>query len=491
MTKRNITFLGIWIISWSIFAINQISFTYNHLISSNVPSETLVVSEKSLNNSEAGFNKDQNDFVGKDAKELSESICFNEEFWSSVDAGITEDKRNFTISFPSIPNKNDIKSIEIIVKPMTINYESSKNAFHMHSIYQSRLNTNLKEHEFQLDLINGIDTNYSYLVRDWKLDIIASSNNLADCYESTVLRFNSADYESISNLSVFYEKNIISPIFEKNYDVQEFQEQQYLNQIFQKLQLKKIQKVLPPPHEAALALLNKDVKYDFKKSKKGEKYVDEYISTRKRLSGEVNIGLFGNATNYDLHVVNKVLNILNIIAPNLKISYSDNPADVNLPIHFAHCTKRFSELVNDCRSKIAGTFYHRDSKLENAKFGWIWVDSQYSKSMREHILIHELGHALGLGHNLCTNSVMSYAKFADSMPYFTEIDLMQLRILYDPKLDEIYNNYQVIEDLDLDLDTYSEYADNSKPMCSPQQGGWKDFIEFQKGLKPIDEFLSY
>ena len=491
MTERNITFLGIWIISWSIFAINQISFTYNHLISSNVPSETLVVSEKSLNNSEAGFNKNQNDFVGKDAKELSESICFNEEFWSSVEAEITEDKRNFTISFPSIPNKNDIKSIDIIVKPMTINYESSKNAFHMHSIHQSRLNTNLKEHEFQLDLINGIDTNYSYLIRDWKLDIIASSNNLVDCYESTVLRFNSADYENISNLSVFYEKNIISPIYKKNYDVQEFQEQQYLNQFFQKLELKKIQKVLPSPHEAALALLNKDVKYDFKKSKKGEKYVDEYISTRKRLSGEVNIGLFGNATNYDLHVVNKVLNILNIIAPNLKISYSDNPADVNLPIHFAHCTKRFSELVNDCRSKIAGTFYHRDSKLENAKFGWIWVDSQYSKSMREHILIHELGHALGLGHNLCRNSVMSYAKFADSMPYFTEIDLMQLRILYDPKLDEIYNNYQVIEDLDLDLDTYSEYADNSKPMCSPQQGGWKDFIEFQKGLKPIDEFLSY
>ena len=64
-------------------------------------------------------------------------------------------------------------------------------------------------------------------MKDWKLDIIASSNNLVDCYESTVLRFNSADYENVSNLSVFYEKNIISPIFEKNYDVQEFQEQQY------------------------------------------------------------------------------------------------------------------------------------------------------------------------------------------------------------------------------------------------------------------------
>ena len=484
-------FILIWIFSWSIFAVDQISFTFKHFTSPNTVPEISVISEKSLNNSEILSNKDQNNFVGKDGKELSESICFNEEFWSSVKAEITEDKRNFTISFPSIPNKNDIKSIDIIVKPMTINYESSKNAFHMHSIHQSRLNTNLKEHEFQLDLIDGIDTNYSYLVKDWKLDIIASSNNLVDCYESTVLRFNSEDYENVSNLSVFYEKNIISPIFEKNHDVQESQEQQYLNQFFQKLELKKLQKTLPPPHESALALLNKDVKYDFNKSKKGEKYVDEYISTKKRLSGEVNIGLFGNATNYDLHVVNKVLNILNIVAPELKISYSDNPVDVNLPIHFAHCTKRFSELVNDCRSKIAGTFYYRDSKLENAKFGWIWVDSQYSKSMREHILIHELGHALGLGHNLCRNSVMSYAKFADSMPYFTEIDLMQLRILYDPKLDEIYNNYQVIEDLDLDLDTYSEYADNSKPMCSPRQGGWKSFVDFQKGLKPIDEFLNY
>ena len=484
-------FISIWIFSWSIFAVDQISFTFKHFTSNNTTIETSVISEKSLNNSEIGLNKDQNDFVGKDVKELSESICFNEEFWSSVEAEITEDKRKFTISFPSIPNKNDIKSIDIIVKPITINYESSKNAFHMHSIRQSRLNTNQKEHEFQLDLIDGIDTNYSYLVKDWKLDIIASSNNLADCYESTVLRFNSEDYENVSNLSVFYEKNIISPIFEKNYDVQEFQEQQYLNQFFQKLELKKLQKTLPPPHEAALALLNKDVKYDFSKSKKGEEYVNEYIFDRQRLTGEVNIGLFGNATSYDLHVVNNVLNILNIVAPDLKISYSDNPADVNLPIHFAHCTNRFSELVNDCRSKFAGIFYHSHSKLENAKFGWIWVDSQYSKSMREHILIHELGHALGLGHNLCSNSVMSYSKFADSMPYFTEIDLMQLRLLYDPKLEEIYNNFQVIEDLDLNPDIYSDYIYNNKPMCSPQQGGWKDFVKFQKGLKKIDEFLDY
>ena len=75
-------FISIWIFSWSIFAVDQISFTFKHLTSTNTITETSVISEKSLNNNETGLNKDQNDFVGKDAKELSESICFDEEFWS-------------------------------------------------------------------------------------------------------------------------------------------------------------------------------------------------------------------------------------------------------------------------------------------------------------------------------------------------------------------------------------------------------------------------
>ena len=134
-------------------------------------------------------------------------------------------------------------------------------------------------------------------------------------------------------------------------------------------------------------------------------------------------------------------------------------------------------------------FYHSRGKFDEAKFGWIWVNSQYGSSMRQHILIHELGHALGLGHNLCHNSVMSYANYAAPVPYFTEIDLMQLRLLYDPKLKTINNNYQVIETLDLENDLYLDYLDNDKPMCSPQQKGWKSLVEYQKGNKAIKELL--
>lgn len=360
----------------------------------------------------------------------------------------------------------------------------------MHSIFQKRLNISKKEHEIQLNLFNGLDTKYTYLVTDWKLDLIASSKKSDDCYKSTFLKINKLNYENIENLSVFYEKNTISPFFEKNYDVRDIGEDEYLNQYFQKLQLKELHKTLPIPHEAALALLNKDVKYDFVNFKKEDKYVDEYISQKHRLHGEVVLGLFGNVKQTDLTAVNNILHVLNIVAPQLQISYSDNADDVNLPIHFANCTKRFSELVNDCKGKYAGLFYHSHNRFDEAKFGWIWVDSQYGRSTREHILIHELGHALGLGHNLCRYSVMSYADYADTMPYFTEIDLMQLRLLYDQKLRDNMYSYQVIEELELNKEVYSEYDSNKKPMCSPQQSGWKSLVDFQKGLKTVEEILK-
>ena len=85
---------------------------------------------------------------------------------------------------------------------------------------------------------------------------------------------------------------------------------------------------------------------------------------------------------------------------------------------------------------------------------------------------------------------MSYADYADSVTYFTEIDLMQLRLLYDQKLRDHMYSYQVIEELELNKEVYSEYDSNKKPMCSPQQSGWKGLVDFQKGLKTLEEILK-
>ena len=149
----------------------------------------------------------------------------------------------------------------------------------------------------------------------------------------------------------------------------------------------------------------------------------------------------------------------------------------------------FSDIVNDCKRKYAGIYYRSNSTLNTAEHGWIWVDSNYSSSYRKHVLIHEFGHALGLGHNLCTDSVMSYADWAESVTYFTEVDLMQLRLLYDSNLPMIFSNYQVVNDLNFDSDIYQDYLDNEKPMCSPQQSGWDELISFQKEEVTIDRIL--
>ena len=45
--------------------------------------------------------------------------------------------------------------------------------------------------------------------------------------------------------------------------------------------------------------------------------------------------------------------------------------------------------------------------IDDPLHGWIWVDSQHRGDFRHTILTHEIGHALGLNHNLCHSSVMS------------------------------------------------------------------------------------
>ena len=49
---------------------------------------------------------------------------------------------------------------------------------------------------------------------------------------------------------------------------------------------------------------------------------------------------------------------------------------------------------------------------------FIWVDASLRGDRRSHVLIHELGHALGLSHNLCWDSVMTYEFSGPQVPYF-------------------------------------------------------------------------
>lgn len=102
-------------------------------------------------------------------------------------------------------------------------------------------------------------------------------------------------------------------------------------------------------------------------------------------------------------------------------------------------------------------------------------------------MIHEIGHALGLGHNLCTDSVMSYSDFSNEPEYFTAIDLMQLRLLYDKRLVNFEKAPSIVTKLGLDPVKYKEYKSDKSSMCFAKDSGWNDLINFQQGNISLQE----
>ena len=153
---------------------------------------------------------------------------------------------------------------------------------------------------------------------------------------------------------------------------------------------------------------------------------------------------------------------------------------VTLPIHFAKCTKEFSDKFNGCYDNAAG-YYH---PYGDAKHGWIWVDSSYTGDFRLSILTHELGHALGLNHNFCRNSVMSYSKFSDDNIYFEHIDLMMLHAIHHPDLEgrkgvTLTSDY--VDKFNLDRNKIEEYKDDIVSTCHKKPSEYDFLIDLQIG----------
>ena len=130
---------------------------------------------------------------------------------------------------------------------------------------------------------------------------------------------------------------------------------------------------------------------------------------------------------------------------------------------------------------------------------YIWVDATLGGVFRERALVHELGHALGLGHNTCVEgSVMSY-RYSNApsllFGYFSHLDLMMLSLLYNPLLSEKGNHTvtkdfgfeqrnvttnKVIELFNLSEDKYNDYVENIRETCYFSLGEYDFLIDIQK-----------
>ena len=144
---------------------------------------------------------------------------------------------------------------------------------------------------------------------------------------------------------------------------------------------------------------------------------------------EVKIGMYGDFKDTDIQKLTVTIEMLKYIAPNLKITFATNEENVTLPIHKVFCSEYVNKLIQ-CEN--VGGWYFPDFIYSDLKpsHGSIYVreydfDTDYSST-----IIHELGHALGLGHNNCLESIVTTVANPNDFETFQPMDLATLYAIY-------------------------------------------------------------
>tara|TARA_B100001123_G_scaffold442898_1_gene587578 strand:- start:104 stop:1597 length:1494 start_codon:yes stop_codon:yes gene_type:complete len=306
---------------------------------------------------------------------------------------------------------------------------------------------------------------------------------------------------TIENTEPFFVEDIFKPYDLNNFNKEEIDTDSYNAWLAEFEELKKRNSEIPAPSEAAVALMGLSIEPNPNYTNSYNKFTwknHRYENSGRRDVKTV-IGMYGDVKKSDLETLSKVLEMLNIVAPGLDISYSQKTSDVTLPIHFINCPKT-KAAADNCEALVkAGEEYGLDSPAGGVHMmeDFIIIDSSQENWQRKQTIVHELGHALGLVHNVCpSGSVMSY-DFSDRtlrLMYLDYLDLMQLAILYNPLMEEDGNNIKysnvpgkefvpidkIIDLFNLSKEKIEEYQQNPDTICGLKPPGYKFLIDIQK-----------
>ena len=455
--------LAIWIFGWSYLCIEQVKLSIDHINTKTESISSVVVIETEKEVSEI-----------KADTELStiKEDCNAEAFWKdNIEINFNENYSEVSLEFKNMkPNEIDTLFMELQFVPVTDNYRNFR-GFSFYNFKTIQIPSDQDSYATAISL-EGVEDDIEVVLR--------ATNKLNSrkhsCWSKRLFTINK-NVLAINKVELAYKADTFLPYDVKYFDMWNTTEDEYIAQYMKYQNIRTLHSTLPKVHEAAVALLQKDIikveeEYEWDKG---------YLIDRRVIQDEVIIGMFGDVKETDLQHLSRLLTALHIIAPNLEISYSNNINNVTLPIHFVGCTEHFSSQFNECYRNTLGEFYH-PGFFEKKYHGFIWVDGHLQGSDRLFVLTHELGHSLGLGHNLCTDySVMSYSDLSPRNAYFDYLDLMMLRVLYDPTSKSNWvSEKKLIKKHDLDINKLEIYKTYDSGACHFSPPKYDFLIDIQK-----------
>ena len=473
-----------WIGSWGIFAVDQLNISIDNFFVKREASESSVLLPGYVMHEKNGVKfMIKEDTAEKLGVVTLDKECNSDEFWGNIAFDVDLETLVFAIDFNNYNYQDyNIRDLYLTIEPKSPGENDwliSSRGYEYHNFSKIRIPSTEKSKKINLPLFRA--ENFSdKKVYPLEVKLIAKSLNSSSsviCKEEYVDTIPIQKFKDFENIQPVFTEGIF-PVYDiANLKVQSSEEEVYIEKFIDYQILRKSGLHLPS-NEAALALLQKDL--EFAPNVNGDyKWTYDALHYKKIRNRKTVIGLYGDVMKSDLEAIKNTLHVLHIVAPTLDISYSSDTKDVTLPIHITDCKNNLGKHIGCGVGGFAGVYKWED---------YIWVDASLRGEFRTHVLIHELGHALGLSHNLCWESAMTYEFSSPQVPYFSHIDLMQLNILYHPDLvlEETYSpttrtlyRSEVIEILELSEERVSYFEENIEEACYQKPGSYDYLIELQ------------